>query len=768
MRIVISNPDSLGDVMLREPLFAAVHEAGHELLLVVRDFVAPLAKDIAPYAELAVCAGNPYSSNFSLDSPLGREMKKKIERFSAELFVAASYQYTELEQQLAACLPGIDIIGLSGHLSQPIPNVIAPSTVQFSSRVQVSIDTPESTKNELLCGAILGSRVSLPAPKLTPTSAGRKLAANHLRKLGLKNTAYWTVCAGDRPPLGLKNWEPEKWIELCRTLIEKHNIRILFIGTPEEHDSTKAIQESLGLAARHTASITGEPMTIGELVGLLDGAQGYIGKDTGPMHLAAALGKPVVAVFGGGHWPRFVPLARTGAVFSVDVPCKGCNWVCQLQRSHCVKDIPISTVLHAVEKVIEGQEAPFYVDLLPREGLLEAEMFREMYEKAQSAYQVLDTERADFAQWHGDRMRDMEGLTSGIEGTRREAAAEAEAAAVEIASRDAGIHKLEGVCLELRDEIGRLQSGLDGVRKESTAEVASRNLAIAEANQRSQRQETEIAILTGTSRDLREERGDLTRQLAESRFQIDKLESRVAALDTGSVKLIEEHEQMNARIERLEQTEISLRAQVAEEEAGKAGAQQALQSLELELSGKLLMITRLQAHHDTIEIRHLGRAADLEKSLAVQKRDNQLALAVIPELRDELASTQRELDDWRAAFRDFSYRLGNSGDNPKSLLADAASRLQAAEGQVSEFTMQLRTAAGEQGADIDWRSGLAFIESDRERRLAIIHELSGHLDRAERMGLNEFLYRHIAGLAAERKTILGRIRYRIMRALRIL
>ena len=78
MRIVISNPDSLGDVMLREPLFAAVHEAGHELLLVVRDFVAPLAKDIAPYAELAVCAGNPYSSNFSLDSPLGREMKKKI------------------------------------------------------------------------------------------------------------------------------------------------------------------------------------------------------------------------------------------------------------------------------------------------------------------------------------------------------------------------------------------------------------------------------------------------------------------------------------------------------------------------------------------------------------------------------------------------------------------------------------------------------------------------------------------------------------------
>ena len=173
MRIVISNPDSLGDVMLREPLFAAVHEAGHELLLVVRDFVAPLAKDIAPYAELAVCAGNPYLPNFGFNSPLGREMKKKIERFSGELLVAASYQYTELEQQLAASLPGIDIIGLSGHLHQPIPNVIAPSTIRFSSRVQVSIDTPESQKTSCFAARFSGAGSAFPRQSsLQPAPAG--------------------------------------------------------------------------------------------------------------------------------------------------------------------------------------------------------------------------------------------------------------------------------------------------------------------------------------------------------------------------------------------------------------------------------------------------------------------------------------------------------------------------------------------------------------------------------------------------------------------
>ena len=311
MRIIISNPDNLGDFILREPLFSALNEAGHELLLVVRDFVAPLARDAVPYAEIAVCPGNPYVANFRLDSAMSREFKKRVEVFGAELLVVAAYQHTELEEQLAACLPGVEAIGFSGHLFQPRPNVTTLSTIQFSSKVPVSIETPEPTKNELLCNAILAGRVTLRAPRLAPTAAGRKLAASHLRKLGLKSSPFWAVCAGDRPPWGVKNWERGKWVELCRSLIEKHDIRILFIGTEEENEDTKAIQESLGHAARRTASITGESITISELVALLDSSQGYIGKDTGPMHLAAALGKPVVAVFGGGHWPRFVPLART-------------------------------------------------------------------------------------------------------------------------------------------------------------------------------------------------------------------------------------------------------------------------------------------------------------------------------------------------------------------------------------------------------------------------------------------------------------------------
>ena len=61
---------------------------------------------------------------------------------------------------------------------------------------------------------------------------------------------------------------------------------------------------------------------------LLGEARLYLGNDTGAMHLAAALGVPVTAVFGGGTWPRFVPAAVCGEAVVHPLPCFGCGWDC--------------------------------------------------------------------------------------------------------------------------------------------------------------------------------------------------------------------------------------------------------------------------------------------------------------------------------------------------------------------------------------------------------------------------------------------------------
>jgi hypothetical protein len=107
------------------------------------------------------------------------------------------------------------------------------------------------------------------------------------------------------------------------------------------------------------------------MAALLDASHGYVGRDTGPMHIAAALGKPVFAIFGGGTWPRFRPLARPSVSITLAVPCSPCDWRCEQRRSHCIKDIPVGEVTAQIDRfeagLVEGAEV---VQIEPSRAML--------------------------------------------------------------------------------------------------------------------------------------------------------------------------------------------------------------------------------------------------------------------------------------------------------------------------------------------------------------------------------------------------------------
>ena len=84
---------------------------------------------------------------------------------------------------------------------------------------------------------------------------------------------------------------------------------------------------------------------------------GYVGHDTGPMHVAAAMNKPVLAVFGGGTWPRFRPAVAPSVALLVGVPCVGCGWVCAFEQPYCIKSVPAGEVLRAATGLEEGRVA---------------------------------------------------------------------------------------------------------------------------------------------------------------------------------------------------------------------------------------------------------------------------------------------------------------------------------------------------------------------------------------------------------------------------
>jgi len=89
-----------------------------------------------------------------------------------------------------------------------------------------------------------------------------------------------------------------------------------------------------------------------QLAALLSRARAFVGCDTGPMHLAAASGAPVVALFGPADPRRTGPWGEGHRVVRVPPPCAPCNRrTCDRPRHACMEDIDVERVLAEVRAV---------------------------------------------------------------------------------------------------------------------------------------------------------------------------------------------------------------------------------------------------------------------------------------------------------------------------------------------------------------------------------------------------------------------------------
>ena len=91
-----------------------------------------------------------------------------------------------------------------------------------------------------------------------------------------------------------KQWPPEHFIETGRGLTSKSGCRILILGTSSEAELCGRVAEGIGRAALNVAGET----TLAEFAALLEQCRVVVANDSGGMHLAAAVGTPVVALYG--------------------------------------------------------------------------------------------------------------------------------------------------------------------------------------------------------------------------------------------------------------------------------------------------------------------------------------------------------------------------------------------------------------------------------------------------------------------------------------
>jgi len=162
----------------------------------------------------------------------------------------------------------------------------SPASV-FYSRPAVSRGTHVIEQNFSLAEAVAQSQLTMPAVELPHDQDAEHRIEQHLEAAGVGRFAILNPGAG----WGAKCWPPERYAAVAKSLAARGVRSIVNYGPGEENLAREVEAASDGAAKTLTSSLT-------ELIALTRRASLFVGGDTGPLHLAAALKIPVVAIFG--------------------------------------------------------------------------------------------------------------------------------------------------------------------------------------------------------------------------------------------------------------------------------------------------------------------------------------------------------------------------------------------------------------------------------------------------------------------------------------
>lgn len=174
----------------------------------------------------------------------------------------------------------------------------------------------------------------------------RKILASHNIKLG----EYVVFVPGSAQ--GDKCWPVKRFAALAKKISSKFDLPILAVGTKSESSIVEAIQNLTDVPVVNLAGQT----SLGELVALLKTAKLVVSNDTGPGHIAAALGAHLVMIFGRSNPARVAPYRRSNCIAAIEPNSRGFKADSD-DSKHSIKNITVDEVYQKVCEQIKAQES---------------------------------------------------------------------------------------------------------------------------------------------------------------------------------------------------------------------------------------------------------------------------------------------------------------------------------------------------------------------------------------------------------------------------
>ena len=333
-RILVVGPSWIGDTVLAQPLFKLLHAC-----------YDPLALDVlAPRWTLPIVERMPEVRR-AIGNPVGHgELRLAAQRRTARELAPEGYGHAivlpnSFKSALVPWLAGIPVrTGYLGELRWGLVNDVR--RLDAKRRPQIA---QRYAALALLRGETL--QAPLPALGLRVDETRRRAT---LAKLGLDSgQPAAALCPGaEYGPA--KRWPVAYFAELAQRLAGE-GYAVWLVGSG--NDAVTGAEIARLSPGRDLCGRT----SLDEAVDVLASARLVVSNDSGLMHVAAALGKPLVALYGSSS-PAYTPPLSPGArILKLDLPCSPCfKRECPLGHFKCMVDLTPDRVLAAIQSIHSG------------------------------------------------------------------------------------------------------------------------------------------------------------------------------------------------------------------------------------------------------------------------------------------------------------------------------------------------------------------------------------------------------------------------------
>lgn len=339
-RILIIKPSSLGDIVHALPVLHGLRHkyASAQIDWMVGKPFAPLLQNHPDLSELLIFDRRRFGSMLRSPRILG-----EFARFVGHLRAA---QY-DLVIDLQGLLRTGFLAWVSGaRVRIGFRNAREGAPVCYTHFLEDVDANMHAVDRNYLAAGLLGLEPTIPAAHLALTDADR-LRANRLLEAGKLGTGFLAVAPAAR--WETKVWPAERFAEAISAWQSDASLKCVLLGGPDEVDLCTRI----AAACRHPAVNLAGMTDLRTLCAIVERAGAVLCLDSGIMHLAVALNRPLVCITGPTNPRRTGPWRRVEDVLRLDLACSPCylRRLPQCPHQHaCMRDLSVDAVVEALRR----------------------------------------------------------------------------------------------------------------------------------------------------------------------------------------------------------------------------------------------------------------------------------------------------------------------------------------------------------------------------------------------------------------------------------